>query len=722
MLEGSNVSAFGGDRSNNLAVGVLYHTTLVSSGRVGWRLIDQTLIAKARFTYIPAKPTYEFEKAETALDAYGLAILENDRGTGKETDAIHMLCAREPGLTSAVDVYELLPDWEGAPTIGDLPRSTGTRFLLDLSDATEEIPEVFADELRAYARDLMEAGSQIVVTVTRKAWQRCRPKLADLTASIPRRGAGPIIRAHLKFHNQSEGLDLLNLETVRTFVAELDDGGTSPEFAVHVADRLRVASAADIDRAIGELRKWKPYIDAQLDSRRSGWADRRILLIAAAVLNGCPSPDVAAASRGLARALGHEDVPLFKALESEGWSRRLREIGATIADDCTWIDRDKPGVDQAIFEWLWNEHPELRNAVLRWAQELVTEPRTKKHARRVIGVIAHVAAESRSVDLLEALYTQLRSQRAETHRGLVEEAIEGLLFHPAVAALTQERLWRWAYRGDRAAFPSLAALCGGRLGREHPFVALARLRHLVARAELPEHRGAVAAAIRGLAREPQLRQAVLAKAVSWAHDKLMSGLVMLFDARCDDMVAELLVTDAANDKQAFDLLVEAWDRLTSDEDQRQVVDLTAGWSAQRDRGRIDAVTLARVWEPIVRKVLSGSPEAAFIAAMTPETRADTLQFAMSQSVTIRPNGDGRGQAALSVEEIRSDVDPLPRMFQPGEDGLVEFVGVGGLGDETSRDQHPDDPVVESFDVHRVAGTSAQGGSLDVDPAPEHRQP
>jgi hypothetical protein len=68
---------------------VLYHTTLMSSGRVGWRLIDQTLVTKARFTsYIPAKPTEEFKKAETALDAYGLAILENHRGTGKETDAM----------------------------------------------------------------------------------------------------------------------------------------------------------------------------------------------------------------------------------------------------------------------------------------------------------------------------------------------------------------------------------------------------------------------------------------------------------------------------------------------------------------------------------------------------------------------------------------------------------------------------------------------------------
>ncbi|MBQ1009449.1 hypothetical protein KBX53_00440 [Micromonospora sp. M51] len=647
-----SVAAVGGDKSNNMAVGVLYHTTLMSSGRVGWRLVDQMLVTKARFTsYIPAKPMDEFIKAEAALDEYGLAILENHRGTGKETDAIRLLSATSPVSTSVVDVYELLPDWEGAPSTRDFPLSSDTRLLLDLSDVTEEIPEAFADELMAYARNLRELNSRIVVTVTDKAWQRCRPKLRGHTATIPRRRASSVIRAHLTFHDHREVLGLLEQDAVRAFVAELDEGRTSPDYAVKVADRLRlVRTAADIDRTIGELRKWRPYIDQQLDSRKPNWADRRMLLIAAAVLNGCPSTAVAAASRALATALGHETVPLFKALESEGWSRRLREIGATVADDCTWIDRDKPGVDYAIFEWLWNEHPELRGPVLKWTRDLVTDPKTKKHARRVIGVIAYVAGECRSVDLLEALYAQLKSPRAEAYRGLVEEAVEGLLFHPAAAALTQERLWRWAYRGDRGAFPSLALLCGGRLGREHPFVALARLRHLIARAELPEHRAAVAAALRGLAREPRLRQPVLAKVVSWAEDNFASGLIMLLDARCDGAVADLLVRDAEDNVAAFDLLVRAWDLLSSDDDQDRVAELTAGWSVERDLGHIGALTLARVWEPIVHKVFSGSPEAVFISAMTPETRADTLQYVMSRSAAPHVNGFAFGAAAFPVEE------------------------------------------------------------------------
>ena len=659
MIETSNVGAFGGDKSNNLAVGMFnYNPTLLSSGRVGWRLIDQTLIAKARFTsYIPPKSTGEFKKAETAIDGHGLAILENHRGTGKETDAIRLLCGTVPASTSTVYLYELLPDWEEAPTTRDLPVSQRTRFVLDLSDATEEIPEAFAEELKAYARDLKEVDSQIVVTVTEKVWHRCQPKLADLTATIPQRGAGPIIRAHLTFHNQQEALALLDLDAVRAFIAELDVGHTSPDDAVKVAERLRIASLTDVGQAIDELRKWRPYIDLQLDRRQTNWADRRMLLIAAAVLNGCPSPVVATGFRGLAKALGHEEVPLFKALESEGWSRRLREIGAAVIDDCTWVDRDRPGVDYAIFEWLWTEHPELRESILRWAQELVTDAKTKKYASRVVDVIAHVTAECRSVELLEVLYSQLKSPRAEAYRSLVEDAVEGLLLNPAVAALTQERLWRWAYRGDRAAFPSLAALCAGRLGHEYPFVALARLRHLVARAELPEHRAPVARALRKLAREQRLRQAILTKAVSWARDRLPAGLIMLLDARSKDAVADLFVQDASNNQAAFDLLVEAWDLLTSYEDQSPVIDLTAGWSTQRDLNQIDAVTMARVWAPIVRKVLSGSPEAAFIAAMTPETRADTLQFSMSQTMTMRLNGDDRPPTTFTSFEIRLDADP-----------------------------------------------------------------
>ncbi|MFD6757453.1 hypothetical protein [Micromonospora gifhornensis] len=271
-------------------------------------------------------------------------------------------------------------------------------------------------------------------------------------------------------------------------------------------------------------------------------------------------------------------------------------------------------------------------------QKLVTDPKTKKYARRVINVIAHAAAECRSVDLLDALHTQLKRPRAESHRVLVEGALEALLFHPAVAALTQERLWQWSYRGDRAAFPSLAALCGGRLGHEYTFVALARLRHLIIRAEIPEHRRAVATALRKLARDPELRQPILEKVVAWARDKPLAGLIMLLDARCDDMVADQFVNDASGNKVAFDRLVEAWDLLTASDDQNEIADLTAGWSVQRDQGRLQPLTLAEVWEPIVRKVMSGSPEASFIGAMTPDTRADTLQFAMSRSITMRFNG------------------------------------------------------------------------------------
>ncbi|MFI7081968.1 hypothetical protein ACIBO1_32265 [Micromonospora sp. NPDC049903] len=143
---------------------------------------------------------------------------------------------------------------------------------------------------------------------------------------------------------------------------------------------------------------------------------------------------------------------------------------------------------------------------------------------------------------------------------------------------------------------------------------------------------------------------MLAKVVSWAGEDFASGLIMLLDARCDDAVADLLVRDAGDNAAAFDLLVRAWDLLSSDNDQDRVAELTAGWSVQRDLGRIDALTLARVWEPIVHKVFSGSPEAVFISAMTPETRADTLQYVMSRSAAPHVNGFAFGTAAFPVEE------------------------------------------------------------------------
>jgi hypothetical protein len=150
--------------------------------------------------------------------------------------------------------------------------------------------------------------------------------------------------------------------------------------------------------------------------------------------------------------------------------------------------------------------------------------------------------------------------------------------------------------------------------------------------------------------------------VTWARDKLATGLIMLFDPRCDDTVVDLLVEHARDDEQAFDLLVEAWELLTFDENQSQLAELTTGWSIQRDRGRIDAVTLARAWAPIARRVLSGPPEAAFVAAMTPDTRADTLQVAVTQTTSIRLNGHGPTSATLPDEQTRPDADPPSNTF------------------------------------------------------------
>lgn len=99
----------------------------------------------------------------------------------------------------------------------------------------------------------------------------------------------------------------------------------------------------------------------------------------------------------------------------------------------------------------------------------------------------------------------------------------------------------------------------------------------------------------------------------------------------------------------------------------------------------------------MHKVFSGPPEAVFIAAMTPETRADTLQYAMSPSACCRagqpPRSDvGAVRRADVVGHCRLGGLAVPAKHETRRVHVVgqvaadlrrrvgETIGKGGVGD------------------------------------------
>jgi hypothetical protein len=638
-----NVAAFGGAASTNIAVGTLYSSTYISS-KIGWREVDSRLIeiAKSR-AYVPPTPLDQFRKAETALDTSALVILENELGTGKRTDAIRLL-AESGSRRDALRIYELLPDWENGPAASILPREPDCRYLLDLTNEGDELPAHFAQDLVEYASSLKDKGSYLVVTVTARVWRRCRDRLENLTVSLPARNPESIVKAHLANDDDLNGFSLLQSESVQKFVAELASSGASPEYAVRVAETLHGATYGTIEQTVLALRKWKPDIQDQLDSRQHGWADRRILLIAAAFLDGADSVVVAAAARRLAQRLGQDRVPLYLALESEGWSTRLRQIGASVINDCTWLSVDRPGVDLAIAEWLWNEQPELRQPVLEWVASLASDKSSKSCSERLVYVIEHITTECRSEELVEKLYSWLWQGNRSDLRLFAQHTLSRLLVNLSIGALVQERLWRWSYSGSTKAIPALAELCSGQFGIEYPSVALARMRHLLTRADSDASRAAINTALRTLARNDSVRPLIVRRVIEWYQDKPtrnsgLVGIIALLDPLPSDSIVPILVEDAAVSREFCDAITRAWDLLLESNESSHITQITQGWSNLRDRDLLHSETIARIWQPAISGLLAGKPWQAFFEAMTEQTKAVALT-ALSRSFAtaddIRP--------------------------------------------------------------------------------------
>ncbi|GIH09402.1 hypothetical protein Rhe02_74690 [Rhizocola hellebori] len=635
----ATASVFAGKGSTNYAVGTLYDIDITIIGsKVGISAINQVEVRKIRSSvYVgPDQSRDQFIKAESSLDFHGLAVLENVRGSGRRSDAIRLLTATTPDNTP---VYELSPDWaEGEASPKLLPAPPHCRLLLDLTTEASQVTEQFGHDLLDYSRTLKANGSQLVVTVTPRIWTPCRVLMKEYTVNLVPREAKLIVRAHIALRGGPSALiSWLDEEPLQGLMAEMYARQASPQEGVELAERLLSARFEDLGLIVDAQRKWEKDIHDQLDCRQVGWADRRILLITVAVLNGAASSAIGTASRQLARSLGHTKLPLYMSLESEGWTTRIRAIDAIAKDDRTWLNLDKPGLDWAIIEWLWRDQPELHQPFLDWVAVLTRSPATRLYADRLAEVLAHLTRVYRSPEIFDKMFSWLKREKGAgvVECQLAEDALAKLLIDDSAGGLAQGRMWHWAYRGSTAAIAPLARLCAGPFGTKLPQVALARLRHLEARADHPAASIAVSKAVRFLAGQDDLRPLVTNKSLEWSREGVsrrtgLLALVSLIDSRPDDSVAALLVQDAMTDVQMLLLLSEAWLTLTTHGDQAEIAEITRHWCVLREEGRLHGATVDRIWAASVAAIVREQPKAAFIEAMTDRTRSEMLLLSIRQ--------------------------------------------------------------------------------------------
>lgn len=542
-------------------------------------------------------------------------VLTGPTGFGKRTMALHLLwdCLGwhwDEG--KGLKIVELMPDWE-EPDVGRLPVKRDHGYLLDLGRHDERLGRPFAVGLKDYASRLDKASSYLVITGTDAHWQDCEgvlePQRIRLTEPAPARS---IVEQWVQ---KKERLGWLE----HPMIGQLADRLT-PADAVRLADAIDSApvdgeSGIEYARTAYRRGRWWPDL-ASWFADHPHHADRA-LLIAAAVLDGCPADEVWQAGAALARRMGG-DAPATGPRAGPGRTQLLEEFGLPEPrpDGLVSLAGGRPEFDGAVVDYVLAEHAELTGPLWCW---LGDRTMTDGYVQHRVDQIARTIAGRAVRHGKPIFFTRLRTlaDGEAGHRRLARAVLEQTSRDPTIGAAVRRQIGRWAERpGTRDPLVvAIAEACGGALAEQFPVVALATLRRiLLRRGSAAVEQAALAALVRLASGGPERRRLVLQVVVRWmlqpAH-RYAGGVAFLrlMHPGQGSTASELANRDA-DDPTVFRLLRCGWQWLPdTGVPESHATDLMARWEAAARSGQLrrDVVAdlLVLAVEPDLRQLVTG---------------------------------------------------------------------------------------------------------------------
>ncbi|MFF3606743.1 hypothetical protein [Streptomyces sp. NPDC002463] len=326
-------------------------------------------------------------------------IIVAPRSYGSTTFALHLLAETTDDLTPIV---KLDADWT-TPRVGRLPQELRHAYQLDLKDPdTDGISTDFLDNLEDHAEKLGRLGSTLVLTVAEGLWSslpapaRTGIHVVHLTEPPPAR---KVVEAHLRARKVPGLVSYLRSGST----AEDSLNGRDAVEAVRAADAIKDAwqehvrltgAALPMDEA-----SWRPTVDDGLSARiaaaLSDWRDKldilfgettpthrgkdtslpledRCLLLALAVRQSAPMPQVAKAARSLQNIISTNDAAKGgfastpeAVFAGRGLRRRVVDAGAGV-DTHDNVVFDQPGYGRAVLTYVWDNYEIMREPLLKW--------------------------------------------------------------------------------------------------------------------------------------------------------------------------------------------------------------------------------------------------------------------------------------------------------------------------------------------------------------------
>ncbi|MFD7547882.1 hypothetical protein [Streptomyces sp. NPDC059816] len=443
------------------------------------------------------------------MDRHSVIVLTGLDGTGRRTTALRVL--RDAGVEPK-NLQSLVLDWD-RPRTEQLPTTPQHGFVLDLSDYNS-LPDDFYDGLSSYQEEVSTAGAYLVILATPATWRtRNRANIPQIEHVAP--PALDVARSHLK-ELRAERLSWLE---EADSLAQLLTSATAPDDAVWLAEIIADAEDDDQEEVKGEFEGWQKHLRKWFkDHDEEEHLRDRALLISTALLDGHPADIVMAAADQLFKQVKGK-VPAGGALAGPDLETRLEIIDAArTEDDGLSLSAVRRGLDEAVLAHVWVQRPHLRDGLLRWASQITMPKGIAAKCRPQVAEALTRLATGPGGQAVLGIVKEWIAADSEPQRRLAAGVLESTATHPGIGVAVRKYLYDAAgqERLSEALARTVAEVCAGRLGHQYPRVALTRLRILAGRSD---QRGAqaVAAAVRDLAAEPDLRSLVLGEIVDWAE-------------------------------------------------------------------------------------------------------------------------------------------------------------------------------------------------------------
>ncbi|MFI6348468.1 hypothetical protein [Streptomyces sp. NPDC050560] len=397
------------------------------------------------------------ETWQQALDPEGVRprkhvlIIVAPRSYGSTTLALHLLARHTDEDT---DIVKLDADWK-SPRVGRLPAEERHAYQVDLKDPDHDrVSADFLTMLEEHAGLLEKLGSYLVLSVARDLWtdryvsDRSGIQVVHLNEPPP---AQSVVEARLRTR-QVPGLIgcLHSIGTTKAVLSRLDaveavrtadsivlawrehERLTGSSFPMDIPSSWSAADTGLTQRIKSALSDWRDKLDILFGETASvhGGKDTslpledRCLLLALAVRQSAPMPEVARAARDLQDIIGAEATGFASttsaAFAGRGLRRRVVDVGAEVGthDEVVF---DQPGYGRAVLTYVWDNYEVMREPLLKWLVSGDTGSDTDEH---VVDAIAALTLRHGTVDHLLLLGSATHPAKKELLSTLLVKAVQ----------------------------------------------------------------------------------------------------------------------------------------------------------------------------------------------------------------------------------------------------------------------------------------------------------